>query len=492
MKTSTALFICGLSSCLLSNGLAGELKQQGNRFYQHDLKMLHERLNTPINTNKAKNIVILIADGHGVTSHYASRVFSGQKRGKIGEQYWLPQDKFPFSGLVKTYNSNAQTPDSAGTATAIFTGVKTRKGVIGIDDSIPYKDCKNTAKAVVNNVSDIFSQMGKSVGIVTTTNITHATPASVYAHAARRHYESRAARGCDYPDIATQLIDDFKSNRVTIALGGGLQHFIPLRKVTGDPDYGVKGKRRNNLIKTAQQAGVQFTLNHEELPAMVQQPAPILGLFPISDKKREYPKIPSLSHMTEMALKHLKHNKNGYFLAIEAGRVDWKHHDNNLHGALEEADEFANAIATVMNMVDTKDTLVIVTADHSHTLALNGYCGLNTPITGLCYDIDNAGTTHTGEPSKSGDGENYSVAGYLNGHGQYSGALNPNRLKGLTQKEVTDPHYHQSNLFPMNQETHAPEDVAVYAIGPWAHLLSGTIEQSYIFQVMKHASETGD
>ena len=181
--------------------------------------------------------------------------------------------------------------------------------------------------------------------------------------------------------------------------------------------------------------------------------------------------------------KNLSANDQGYYLEVEAGRVDHANHDGNLHRTVTDGEAFGEAIAKAVSMVDTKDTLIIVTADHSHAINFNGYCGRGTPITGLCYEVDDNGIKHTGKPSVGLDGKPYTVGGYLNGAGsilhedeatkQWSGAR-----PDLTQEQATNPDYLQQALIPLPSETHSGEDVAVFATGPWSHLFRGVIEQN--------------
>jgi len=135
--------------------------------------------------------------------------------------------------------------------------------------------------------------------------------------------------------------------------------------------------------------------------------------------------------------------------------------------------------------------LILVTADHAHGLSFNGYCGRGSPITGLCYKVNDKAAMHLDEPNLAADGKPYSVAGYLNGAGAVLTKQGDGSYFGtrpvLTEEAATDPDYLQQALIPMDSETHSGEDVALYAKGPWAHLVDGTVEQSYIFHVMLHA-----
>jgi alkaline phosphatase len=208
--------------------------------------------------------------------------------------------------------------------------------------------------------------------------------------------------------------------------------------------------------------------------------------------------------MTEFAITALDANEQGYYLSIEGGRVDHANHAGNLHRAVTDGAAFAEAVQMAMDMTDPSETLIIVTADHEHAIAFNGYCGRGTPITGLCMDIDPAGEMHTGEPVLADDGLPYTAAGYLNGAGSVlvpEGEVDdddttpPPAFSGsrpdVTQEEATDPDYLQQALIPLGSETHSGEDVAAYARGPFAHLVGGTIEQNVLFHVMHHAMTAG-
>lgn len=491
MKTSLiALTAALVSTTALADGHTG-LPQAGNDWFTAANAMIAEKAAVAANTSKAKNVIILIADGNGVGTNYATRLWQGQQSGNMGDEHVLPHETFPHLALSKTYNVNAQTPDSAGTGTAMHTGVKTKAGVIGVDETLNRGDCSQVEGASVANAAEIFSGMDKAVGIISTARLTHATPASVYAHSADRNFEddSKLPEGCAVPDIAAQLIEAMKSGMVDIALGGGRRHFIT--KETEGPE-GKSGKRTDgrNLIEEAGAAGISYVWN-DETAAAADLSKPVLGLFESSHMKYEHDRAgePSLAEMTEMAIKALEGNEGGFFLSIEAGRVDHANHDGNLHRVVTDGVAFADAIAMADELTDDNDTLIIVTADHEHAIAFNGYCGRGTPITGLCYDIDPAGVKHTGEPLLADDGKPYTVAGYLNGTGTVLREdINWVGARGdLTQEDATDADYVQQALIPKSSESHSGEDVAIYGKGPWAHLLNGTVEQNYIFHVMYHA-----
>jgi alkaline phosphatase len=152
---------------------------------------------------------------------------------------------------------------------------------------------------------------------------------------------------------------------------------------------------------------------------------------------------------------------------------------------------FADAVAKALEMTDPAETLIIVTADHEHAIAFNDYCDRGTDILGLCMDIDPAGETHLDQPVLGDDGKPYGVIGYLNGPGsvlkkQDDGTFSGSR-SALTEEQVTDKDYLQEALVPLASETHSGEDVPPFAVGPWAHLFGGSMEQNMIFHVMNYA-----
>lgn len=472
----------------------GHLPQKDNAWFKAGQKTLAAKMAVQPITKRAKNIILLIADGNGVGTNYATRLYAGQKAGNYGDEHVLSHETFPHLGLVKTYNVNAQTPDSAGTGTAMHAGVKTKAGVIGVDETLARGDCSAVKGAKVTSIVQLLAEQGKSVGVVSTARLTHATPASAYAHSADRNFEddSKLPKGCDVPDIASQLLEAMKKGTVDIALGGGRRHFLP-KTVKGDEGKNGKRKDGRNLIEEAKSAGISYVWNDTTFNNLdLKAGKPILGLFESSHMKYEHDRTgePSLADMVKTSINALKGNEKGFFLTVEAGRVDHANHAGNLHRTVTDGVAFANAVAMAAKMTNPEETLIIVTADHEHAIAFNGYCGRGTPITGLCFKIDSKGVKHSNEVAKASDGKPYTVAGFLNGGGSvltkdknWSGAR-----PEVTQAQAIDPDYTQQALIPRRSETHSGEDVAVYARGPWAHLLNGTIEQNFIFAVMHHAA----
>lgn len=492
----TVVMAAGISALIASSAGAGVI-QENNQWYKDGEKTLQEKLAVSSITNQAKNVILFVADGDGVPTNYATRLFMGQQAGGYGDDFVLPAEKMPYLALAKTYNTNAQTPDSAGTSTAMNTGVKSKAGVLGVSEIVGKGVCSDMKKegAVVQDFAELMHDEGKEVGFVTTARITHATPAAGYAHSAHRNWEddSKIPEGCDQKDIAAQLFDKLVSGEVNLAMGGGRRHFIPQDSVG---DEGHKGKRKDgrNLIEEAKAKGVQYAWDDKTFSALkLDTNTPILGLFEKSHMKYEHDRAgePSLAEMTEAAIRYLSKNKNGYYLLVEGGRVDHANHAGNAYRTVTDNEAFAKAVAKAMAMTDPQNTLIIATADHGHGMAMNGYCGRGSDILGLCYEIDTKGTVHLDKPNLAADEKPYTVIGYLNGPGavlkkQEDGSYSGSRPV-LTQAEAKDPDFLQQSLIPKSSESHSGVDVAIYARGPWAHLLDGTVEQNYVFHVMNYA-----
>lgn len=476
---------------------AQELPQKSNEWFTAGEAAVAARAALVPNTNRAKNIILMVGDGNGISSNYATRLFAGQAAGGLGDDFLLAQDKMTNLALVKTYSTNGQTPDSAPTATAMVTGIKTANDLINVTDSVDYGVCDGVAANSVTTLPETMAADGLSVGVVSTARITHATPATVYAHSANRDWEDNSAlpEGCAQTDIAVQLFDSMKSGVVDVALGGGRRHFLPAEIKDEEGKDGTRTDGRN-LIAEAQALGAQYVWNKETAAAVTTAGnAPILGLFESSHMQYEADRTdePSLAEMTATAITALSTNEKGYFLMVEAGRIDHANHDGNLARTLRDGVAFSDAVQYVLDNTNPDDTLVIVTADHDHALAFNGYCGRGSPIDGLCMEIDPNGVTNTGTPSLAADGKPYTVASFANGSGSILTEEN-GYISGrptVTNEEAMALDYKQQSLVPLESETHAGTDVAAYARGPWAHLVNGTIEQNEIFHIMDYARKAG-
>ncbi len=443
------------------------------------------------NNRKARNVIIFIGDGMGVSTLTAGRIFEGQQLGVDGESYVAEMDRLPHTALVKTYSHDAQVADSAPTATAIVAGVKTKNGVIGVGPEAIENDCAATAPFKVQSLFGIAEDKGYATGIVSTATITHATPASTYAHTAQRDWEvdakmPDAAKAAGCTDIARQMIEWPHGNGLEVMLGGGRQHFLPA--TVTDPEYpNANGKRADGkdlaaAWKAANPNGA-YVWNSDSFNAVDPEKATkLLGLFEPShmqyeaDRTAAGNKEPSLAEMTTRAITMLSKNRKGYVLMVEAGRIDHAHHGGNARRALQDTVALNQALKAAMDSVDLKDTLIVVTSDHSHSFTMSGYPERGNPILGVVE-------APVGTPTLAKDGKAYTTLGYANGPGAVSHAERPDPAKEDT--ESLD--YRQQALVPLGSETHGGEDVVARAAGPKAHLFKGTIEQNTIFHIMKAA-----
>ncbi len=443
------------------------------------------------NNRKARNVIIFIGDGMGVATLTAGRIFEGQQLGLDGESYVAEMDRLPHTALVKTYSHDSQVADSAPTATAIVAGVKTKNGLIGVGPEAIEKDCAATSPFKVPSRFELAEDKGYATGIVSTATITHATPASTYAHTAQRDWEvdanmPAAAKAAGCIDIARQMIEWPHGNGLEVMLGGGRAHFLPAN--TPDPEYSTaKGKRADgknlaDVWKSANPAG-EYVWNSDSFNAVEPRKASkLLGLFEPShmqfeaDRTAGGGKEPSLAEMTTKAIAMLSKNRKGYVLMIEAGRIDHAHHGGNARRALQDTVALNQALKAAMATVDLRDTLIVVTSDHSHAFTMAGYPERGNPILGVV-------AAPIGTPTLAKDGKAYTTLGYANGPGAVTATERPDPSKEDTQAL----NYRQQSLVGLSSETHGGDDVVARAAGPKAHLFKGTIEQNTIFQIMRSA-----
>ncbi len=474
---------------------------------------LREAINQRANKRLAKNVILFIGDGMGVSTVTAARILEGQLRGQTGEENELAFEMLPYTALSKVYNTNQQTPDSAGTMTAMMTGVKTKAGIIGVDDNTVRGDCASSLGQQLDTFLEQSERRGWSTGVVTTARITHATPAATYAKSPERNWEdisdipvSEQGKGC--MDIAEQLVYFNAGDGLEVAMGGGRRHFLPKDAAfnTADAVSAVEGDRTDGRDLTAEWQDLYpqgaYVIDQAGFDAIdPDHTERVLGLFNESHMNYENDRgldllgEPSLSEMTAKAIDLLDNNRNGFFLMVESGRIDHGHHAGSANYALNDTIEFAQAVRVAMESTDPRDTLIIVTADHSHVFTIAGYPTRGNPILGTVVGNDSSGAS-TGINELAADGFPYTTVGYTNGLGYAEGTPgdaiynflpNPGRFL-MAGVDTTDPGYHQEALVPLSSETHSGEDVAIYAGGPWAHLLQSTQEQSFIYQVMKHAT----
>ena len=455
---------------------------------------------TPLMAAKPKNVILFIGDGMGVSTVTAIRIFEGQQRGMSGEENTLSWETFPRVALSKTYNTNQQVPDSAGTATAMYTGVKTKAGVLGVGPEVIRADCASTPGTELATILELAEGQGLSTGVVTTARLTHATPGAAYAHISERDWEADSdmppeALDAGCKDIAQQFLEFDKGNGIEVALGGGRRNFIPATMT--DPEYANKTGERSDDRDLTQEWRLlhpdgTYVWNRDQFAAVdPAKTGKLLGLFEPAHMQYDYDRVkggaqePSLAEMTEKAVKMLSRNDKGFFLMVEAGRIDHGHHDGRAAMALNDGVALHEAVKMADELTDDGDTLIIVTADHSHTLMIAGYPTRGNPILGKVIGNDDHGN-----PEKTytlmEDGKPYTTLGYLNGPGGiWPSDDHHYERKDLTGVDTTDPEFIQQALIPRKSETHGGEDVAIYAKGAGAEMIGGVMEQNLIFKALK-------
>lgn len=453
-----------------------------------------------IKSIKAKNVIIFIGDGMGVTSITAGRIYKGQKSGRTGEEASLVFDNFPNIGLSKTYSVDKQVPDSASTATALFCGIKTNQGVISMDKTTKPTDAH---KGKLTSIMDWALSVGKRTGFVTTTRISHATPAALYANAHHRSFECDSALPEEsigiYKDISRQLVEDSPGKRLNVILGGG-KSVMGASEYEKEPEYKFTGPSEDVCERTD---GRNLTEEWLKLPGDRKLALSRDDLFRIDTKSTDHlmgifmnnhmsfsiarnkKQEPSLVEMTDKALDVLiREDSKGFVLVIEGGRIDQAHHQNHARAALNELYEMDQAIELALNRINISETIIIVTADHSHAMTLNGYPTRGNDILGFANKVKDLP---------------YETLTYANGPGFYYHRLNKSqeetgaygtwkKVEQINETERSSPLYRHLATFPLDDETHGGEDIPVYAIGPGANLIRGVFEQNYISYVVSYAA----
>lgn len=280
-----------------------------------------------IEDGPVKNVIFIIGDGTGLV-----QLTNGQYN-MVGPAGRLHIQTLPVTGIVKTYSADNLITDSASGATAYSCGVKTNNGMIGqLPDG---RKCKT--------ILEMAEEKGLSSGIVATSTVTHATPASYASHIASRQRQA---------EIAEQYLDA----GMEVILGGGYEYFIPSN---------VEGSSRNDnrdLTAEFKDMGYTYVRSADELMSMNTDR--LLGLFSESGMPSES-RAPSLAQMSEKAIEILSENEKGFFLMIEGSQIDWAGHANDAQYALREVKDFDAAVKTALDFAKQDgETLVVITADH--------------------------------------------------------------------------------------------------------------------------------
>ncbi len=303
-----------------------------------------------------KNVIFIIGDGTGL-----SQLYSGQLN-LVGKDGRLVVQNMPVTGFSITHAANRLVTDSAAGATAYSCGAKTNNGMIAY---LPNGEHCRT-------VLELAEAQGKSTGLVATSTITHATPASYASHIDARSKQA-------------EIAEQYLNSGVEVFLGGGLEFFIP---------QSVENSSRKddrNLIDEFTAKGYAFVDNATDLKET--ESGQILGLFASSGIPSEN-RTPTLAEMSGKAIEVLSANENGFFLMIEGSQIDWAGHGNDANYAMREVKDFDAAIKTALDFaMNDGETLVVVTADHE-TGGMTLQYGNNSDEIEIAWSTD----YHTGVP----------------------------------------------------------------------------------------------
>jgi alkaline phosphatase len=510
MKKPYAIVLCFTGLLLAAPAFSQTPKESAERWYRDGALRAH---GLGSDKAKAKNVILFVGDGMSLTTVAAARIYEGQLLNQPGEENLLSFEKFPYTAFSKTYNTDSQTPDSAGTMTAMITGAKTRMGFLSVDQTPIRGDCAAGMKNPLTSAVTLAKAAGLSTGVVTTTRITHATPGATYAHTPERNWESDAdmpdnakSQGCK--DIAQQLVDYASNIGLDVVMGGGLNKFLP-PSASGYPNTtGTRNDGRNLLVEwKSRQPATTFINTGSQLKQLdLAKTGRLVGLFNGDHLNYEYDRVngkedePSLAEMTKAAISLLNKNGKGFFLVVEGGRIDHAHHSGNAFRALTDTVAFSEAIRAANELTSAEDTLILVTSDHSHTMSFVGYPQRGNPILGKVVGV----SSEDDAPGLVKDllGLPYTTLVYANGPG-YTGASStqpagsknfPHNPGGyvepatgrpdLTKVDTEHPNFMQEALVPANSESHGGDDVGIWARGPGAEAVRGNLEQNVIFHLL--------
>ena len=438
---------------------------------------------------EAKNIIFFLGDGMGPTTITAARIY------KYGEDGSLTMDTLERTARIKTFSADAQTTDSAPSMAAYMTGVKMNNEVISMsaetvatnpgrdaNGNLGVNNCAASNGTAAATILELAKAKGKAVGTITTTELTHATPATAWSHICNRNAQYH---------IAAQLVpggtgfNTALGDGVDVLMGGGRNHFTPYG--AGNTTGRADGR---NLLTELAAKGYTVAANKTEMNAATGKK--FIGLYS-TRSHLEYeldrtatPPLgegalqPSLAEMTVKAMDLLAQNTNGYFLMVEGGRIDHALHGTNAKRALTDTIAFDDAIKAALAKARLTDptlanTLIVVTADHDHTLAFNGYGKRGNPI----LDINRGYRDNL--PSKDADGKTYTTLVFGNG------PTRPNLRDNLDSATVLADNYLQETGVRLSSETHGGGDVKLFATGAGAKPFKGTLDNTKVFGLLKTA-----
>lgn len=442
---------------------------------------------------RAKNVILFVGDGMSLQARQIARILSkGITEGRYNDL--LNMEKMDNVAVVTTSGYDAIVTDSANSASAYATGHKSVVNAMGV-----YEDCTKDPfdDPKVENIIELVKRTrGMATGIVSTSNITDATPAAMVSHTRRRAEQNF---------IAQSMLED--KHRPDVILGGGSRHFIPMDVP------GSKRKDNVDVIKSFEDLGYSFSGTKTELENTPESADKLLGLYQL-DNMNVYidraviknPKVlkgfndqPGLVEMTEKAIDTLSKNDNGFFLMVEGACVDKQLHVLDWQRAAYDNIELDKAVGVAQKFAaQNDDTLIVVVADHAH----------GASITGTYHELDGKTgreAVRTYADSKwptfeDADGDGFpdnpdpavTLAVQFANHPdcnidyRFKDVPTPSAIMGKDGKAIANPltkgEFYAGNIpAKADQEVHAADDVILTAQGPGADYFKGTMDNTEVF-----------
>ena len=442
---------------------------------------------------RAKNVILFVGDGMSLQARQIARILSkGITEGRYNDL--LNMEKMDNVAVVTTSGYDAIVTDSANSASAYATGHKSVVNAMGV-----YEDCTKDPfdDPKVENIIELVKRTrGMATGIVSTSNITDATPAAMVSHTRRRAEQNF---------IAQSMLED--KHRLDVILGGGSRHFIPMDVP------GSKRKDNVDVIKSFEDLGYSFSGTKTELENTPESADKLLGLYQL-DNMNVYidraviknPKVlkgfndqPGLVEMTEKAIDTLSKNDNGFFLMVEGACVDKQLHVLDWQRAAYDNIELDKAVGVAQKFAaQNDDTLIVVVADHAH----------GASITGTYHELDGKTgreAVRTYADSKwptfeDADGDGFpdnpdpavTLAVQFANHPdcnidyRFKDVPTPPAIMGKDGKAIANPltkgEFYAGNIpAKADQEVHAADDVILTAQGPGADYFKGTMDNTEVF-----------
>lgn len=419
-------------------------------------------------------MILFIGDGMGIPAVTSARISRNQRAGKDHIGFPLFFESFEATGMVKTSSASHLVTDSAAGATALLTGRKVNTRSLGMKPTSKEICTSEAEMHIVDGLVEGALQLNMSIGFVTSTRVTHATPAALYAKGVDRDAEYDEADVRCVNDIAKQLLS-YPASEFKVMMGGGSKYLMDKSR------NGSRGDGLNVDLEWKELGGNRTILRTvDDLTQLnVAEDEKLLGIFADShfpyymDEVLENRQtVPRLHEMTRKAVEHLQKNDEGFFLMVEGGLIDMAEHENWMHVTFSEVYEFEEAIRVARETTSSDDTLIIVTADHGHALTLPGYL----PAVETIFE---SSSTHDNK-HKDGGAEFFVPAmffatgpGYREGFGTHDSAA------------VEQPFYRQPSAIPTKYGYHGGEDVGIWADGPFSHLFSSSMENTEVAYTMK-------